>query len=163
MQDSAQRVRQHYDEAENSDEMLTTVEDILAGMPAGPLTSADLAAFDQFHVGGLPATKQFMAMLDLRPGMTVFDAGSGFGGPSRFVAESYDCRVVGVDLTPAYVAVANRLAERTRTASRVTYRTGDLVDLDDIDASYDAMYTQHVVMNRMISGQRRVSFESRFI
>lgn len=147
MQDSEQRIRQHYDAADDSDGMLKIVEDILAGLPAGPLTSADLAAFDQFHVGGLPATKQFMALLDLRPGMTVFDAGSGFGGPSRFVAETYDCRVVGVDLTPAYVAVAERLAECTRTANRITYRTGDLLDLDDRDASYDAMYTQHVVMN----------------
>ncbi|MBC7843847.1 MAG: methyltransferase domain-containing protein [Gemmatimonadaceae bacterium] len=147
MQDSTQRIREHYDAADGTDGMLGIVEEILGGMPAGMLTSTDLAAFDQFHVGGLPATKQFMALLDPQPGMTIFDAGSGFGGPSRFVAETYDCRVVGVDITPAYVAVAQRLSERTRTANRIGYRTGDLLDLDDTDASYDAMYTQHVVMN----------------
>ena len=147
MQDSVRRIREHYDATGDSDAMLRIVEDILAGLPVGPLASADLAAFDQFHIGGLPATTEFMALLELRPGMTIFDAGSGFGGPSRFVAETYDCRVLGVDITPAYVAVAQRLAETTRVANRVTYRIGDLLDLDDRDGSYDAMYTQHVVMN----------------
>ena len=42
----------------------------------------------------------------------LLDIGSGIGGPARFLAATRGHRVVGVDLTPEYVAVANELTRR---------------------------------------------------
>jgi ubiquinone/menaquinone biosynthesis C-methylase UbiE len=125
----------------------------------GPLNGADLAGLDQFHVGGLAATARLVALLGIDAGQRVLDAGSGLGGPSRYVAETCGCRVTGVDLTPSYVAIAALLAERTGTAGRVDYQVGDLLALDFPDATFDVVYTQHVVMN--IRDRDRVYAEAR--
>lgn len=138
-------VRRHY-EASDSD-LVSRVTGVLAGMGDGPLTAAQLAGFDQFHVRGLVATTELGQLMAIEPGSEVLDAGSGLGGPSRHMAETYGCRVTGVDLTASFVAVAELLAERTGMSGRVRYEVGDLLALPFADARFDAAYTQHVVMN----------------
>jgi len=39
------------------------------------------------------------AKLDIKPGMTVLDIGSGRGGMAIYLAENFDCRVIGVTLS----------------------------------------------------------------
>lgn len=112
-----------------------------------PLSGNDLAVLDQFHVGGLESTKEFAAILGVRPELRVLDAGSGLGGPSRYVAQRYGCHVTGVDLTERFVAVASLLAGLTGMDGMVDYRTGDLLELDFPAGHFDIVYTQHVVMN----------------
>jgi sarcosine/dimethylglycine N-methyltransferase len=143
MNDSADQVRDHYDEG---DDLVARVTRALEGM-AEPVSSAQLAGFDQFHVRGLAATADLGALLSLGRNSVVLDAGSGLGGPSRYMAEAFGCSVMGIDLTPSYVAVSKLLAERTGLAGRVDYATGDLLALKLSDALFDAAYTQHVVMN----------------
>lgn len=142
MSDAA--VQQHYQAAEA--DPLAQVQRFLA-QRSGPLSGAELAGLDQFHVRGLAATREFIGLLDIGPRMRVLDAGSGLGGPARYVAETQGCRVTGVDLTPGFVAVATLLAERTGLAGLVDYRCGDLLALDFPDAHFDVVYTQHVAMN----------------
>src|SRR5471032_2931062 len=139
-----EQVRRHYQAAEA--DPVAQVRDFLAQRP-GPLSGAELAGLDQFHVRGLEATRDFIGLLDIAADMRVLDAGSGLGGPARYVAETHGCRVSGVDLTPGFVAVATLLAERTGMDQLVDYRAGDLLALDFPDAQFDVVYTQHVVMN----------------
>jgi sarcosine/dimethylglycine N-methyltransferase len=112
-----------------------------------PLTAEKLGAFDQFHVGGLAATAELAKRARITRDMHVLDAGSGLGGPSRFLAETIGCRVTGVDLTPAYVAVATLLADRAGLSDNVTYRVGNIAQLPFEDGSFDVVWSQHVVMN----------------
>lgn len=141
------QIRSHY-QADIKDQgaLLARIDAALVGMD-GPITSTELASLDQFHVGGLPATIEFAKRVGLRAEDHVLDAGSGLGGPSRYLAETFGCRVEGVDLSPDYVAIAALLTERTGLADRVTYRVGDLIALPFTDASFDLIWTQHVVMN----------------
>jgi SAM-dependent methyltransferase len=144
MDDSASRVTDHY--ADVGGDLLARVIQALDAIP-GSLTPARLAGFDQFHVRGLAATADLGALLAPPPRAAVLDAGSGLGGPSRHMAVAYGCAVTGVDLTPAYVEVATLLAARTGLGDAVRYQVGDLTALDLPDATFDAAYTQHVVMN----------------
>jgi len=73
--------------------------------------------------------------------------GCGIGGPSRFLAKAFGCRVTGLDLTAEFVEVANMLAHRTELAGKVTYRQGDALDLPFPDASFDLVWSQNAAMN----------------
>ena len=54
-----------------------------AGKNTAALTVEDLAPIDQFHIGGIAATRALMRLADLRAGMQVIDVGGGLGGPAR--------------------------------------------------------------------------------
>ena len=49
---------------------------------------------------------RFISWLDLRPGHHVLEVASGSGGPARYLADSVNCRVTGIDANEAGVATA---------------------------------------------------------
>jgi len=112
-----------------------------------PLSPEDTAAVDQFHVGGFEATEKLAQLLCPSRGSYVLDVGSGLGGPSRYLAAKYGCRVVGIDITEEYCGIASKLAERMGLQDLVEYRVGDARDLPFSDESFDVVWTQHVSMN----------------
>ena len=80
---------------------------------------------DEFHLGGLAATRSFFDLLDHAPGSRLLDVGSGIGGPARVAATQYACTVTGIDLTPAFTELATELTARVGLDDRVTFRTAD--------------------------------------
>lgn len=79
-----------------------------AGKKLEELTTADLAAVDEFHIRGRKATLEIAAQMNLDDGSKVLDLGSGFGGPARTLAEVYGCKVTGIDLTAESVTRLQR-------------------------------------------------------
>ena len=142
-EETAYLVRQHYEAAE---EPLAVITRLLDALPSGSLSALQIAGLDQFHVGGLAATKALAELADIKPQMMVLDAGSGLGGPSRFLAETYGCAVTGIDLTSSFVAVSQMLGERSGLRN-LRYQVGDLLALPFEDAQFDVVWTQHVAMN----------------
>jgi ubiquinone/menaquinone biosynthesis C-methylase UbiE len=118
-----------------------------AGYGSGVLTLQDLAPLDQFHSRGLAATHELAAALAPGADADVLDLGCGIGGPSRYLAATYGCHVTGIDLSPAFVAAANYLVERSGVAGKVTYQCADALALPFADARFDIVWTQHVAMN----------------
>lgn len=110
-----------------------------------PLNAAELAPIDQFHVGGLAATKEMAEALGLRAGATVLDIGCGLGGSARFLAANYRCLVTGIDLNESFIEVARLLTQNT--ALDVNYELMDALDLSLEDNSFDFAWSQHVAMN----------------
>ncbi len=148
---TAKAVESHYASRSLVDTVLAAVD--AAGLTAAHLKAADLAPLDQFHVRGLQATKELVALAGIDAGSRVLDVGSGIGGPARHLAESTGCTVVGIDLTAEYCRVAEALTARTDLANKVTFQTADALDLPFEAASFDVVWTQHVVMN--IADRRR--------
>ena len=72
----------------------------------------------------------------------MLDVGCGIGGPSRYLASTFGCRVTGLDLTPEFIALAGMLAQRTRLADKVSYRHGDALDMPFPDASFDLVFAE---------------------
>jgi len=88
-----------------------------------------------------------IAALDLRPGETVLDLGSG-GGLDAFLAASAvgpGGRVIGVDMTPEMIARARENASKAGVDG-VEFREGRLESLPVEDASVDAV-TSNCVIN----------------
>ncbi len=125
------------------------------------LTPDDLAPVDEFHGGQRPATVQLAELAGITGGERVLDVGSGLGGPSRFLAWRYGCRVSGVDLTAEFCRVALMLTRRTGLEGQVDYRQGDALALPFDDASFDVVWSQNAAMNiadrdRLYREMRRV-------
>lgn len=118
-----------------------------AGFGDAPVKWEDLAPLDQFHVRGLPATRELAAALQLTPGVTVLDVGCGPGGASRFLAATYGAQVTGIDLSATFIEVAAMLTERAGLAGKITYRVADALELPFADSTFDYAWTQHVAMN----------------
>lgn len=118
-----------------------------AGKDVEHLTINDLAPVDEFHSRRRRATEELARMLAPTSADHVIDIGSGLGGPARYLAATYGCRVSGVDLTAEFVAVATELTRRTGLEDRVDFRQGSGLSLPFPDASFDLAWTQNVAMN----------------
>ncbi len=118
-----------------------------ASKPLAGLTVDDLAPIDHFHARGFPATEELANLLPIRPGQHVLDIGCGLGGPARYIARRFGCRVTGIDLTAPFVEAANKLTSLVGMESSVSVEQGDGHRLPYPDARFDGAYTQHVTMN----------------
>ena len=111
------------------------------------LTVAQLAPLDQFHTRGILATAELAAAAGLDASTCVLDLGCGIGGPARYLASTYGCKVTGVDLSPGFIDAATYLTARCGLSDRVTFQVGDALHVPFDDASFDAVFLQHVAMN----------------
>jgi ubiquinone/menaquinone biosynthesis C-methylase UbiE len=132
-----------------------------AGKDIDHLTPDDLAPIDEFHGGQRPATIRLAELVGFNGTERVLDVGSGIGGPSRFLASRYGCRVTGIDLTAEFCRVAEMLTRRTGLTDKVGYRQGSALDLPVEDMSFDVVWSQNAAMNiadreRLYSQMHRV-------
>jgi SAM-dependent methyltransferase len=145
MTDVFDGVRDHY-RATGLAERLNTALAAL-GPEDQRLTHQQLAPLDQFHTRGLAATVELAKLAGISAEMSVLDVGSGVGGPARFLAATYGCRVTGVDLSEPFVEAARYLTKRTGQSERVLFEAASALDLPFDDGEFDVVLLQHVAMN----------------
>ena len=141
--DNMEKVRDHY-HAPNLTQRLKTA---LSDLGQGPLTPQQLSMLDQFHTRGLAATAELAKFAAILPGMSVLDVGCGIGGPARFLAANYGCRVQGIDLSESFIEAARYLTHRTGLDDRVSFQIASALELPFGEAGFDAVFLQHVAMN----------------
>jgi ubiquinone/menaquinone biosynthesis C-methylase UbiE len=132
-----------------------------AGKDLNRLTTADLVVVDEFHIRGRKATLELGAKMNLNAHSHVLDIGSGLGGPARTLAETYGCRVTGIDLTQAFCDAAAAMSDWVGLGDRVSFKQGDATNLPFESQTYDSAMTIHVAMNiaakdKMYAEARRV-------
>lgn len=130
-----------------------------AGKNIDHLSQDDFGGGDEFHTGGIEATKELAAHMDLRPGMRLLDIGCGMGGPARYFASQHDCQVDGIDLTDEFIDVAQRLTELVKLEKLARFHQGSALSLPWQAGSFDGAYMIHVGMN--ISDKASVYHEVR--
>jgi ubiquinone/menaquinone biosynthesis C-methylase UbiE len=118
---------------------------LLSQLPA-ELAPASLVALDQFHAGGAEPVERLLSLGGVGPAQVVVDLGSGLGGPARLAA-TRGAKVIGVDQTAAFVALASELTKRCRLADRVSFQVGDMTAPTLADASADRVLLIHAQMN----------------
>jgi SAM-dependent methyltransferase len=138
-------VQQHYAHASLLDLIVGALE--RGGKNLENLSPDDLAPIDEFHTRGRTATVELAKLVAFGGTENVLDVGSGLGGPSRFLAKTYGCRVTGIDLTPQFVAVAEQLTRLTRLSELVSYRQADARSIPFEAATFDVVWSQNVAMN----------------
>lgn len=135
----------HYARPRIADTILSAVS--RAGKDPARLTARDLTPVDQFHVGGVRATEELAAQMDVAPGMHLLDIGCGIGGAARYFATERGCRVHGIDLTHEFVEAAADLSRLVNMDGAVRFRQASATCLPFDDASFDGAYLIHVGMN----------------
>lgn len=117
------------------------------GIDPDRATASDLAAGDQFHTGGLAATEHLIGQLAIFFDTRVLDVGCGIGGTSRYIAESTNAHVTGVDLTPEFIETARALGAMVGLSERTDYHVGSALEMPVPDDAFDVAVMMHVGMN----------------
>jgi SAM-dependent methyltransferase len=138
-------VSRHYSRGD----LLSRLRASLAADGADPdrPTADALAPYDHFHGRGLEATIELADLMPVRAGDHVLDIGSGIGGPARYVATRFGCRVTGIDLTAEFCDVARALTRAVGLNDRIAFEQGNALTMPFADASFDGAYSMNVSMN----------------
>jgi ubiquinone/menaquinone biosynthesis C-methylase UbiE len=157
--DTEARVERHYSHGRLESAIMQALQ--LAGKRLDGITTADLAALDELHLGWRAATVELARGLGLGPGVELLDLGAGLGGPARHFAEAYGCKVLGVDVTDEFVQVASTLTARCGLDSLVRFFRASALATPFPTERFDVATLMHVGMNiadktSLVSEVRRV-------
>jgi SAM-dependent methyltransferase len=130
-----------------------------AGLDLAHLAPADLGPLEDFHTLGRIATAQLAELAAVSGEDRVLDAGTGIGGTARFLAGQFGCAVTAIDVTEEYCETARWLNRLVGLDARITVRQADVTSLPFGDASFDAVFSQHVQMN--VAAKARLYAEAR--
>ena len=124
----------------NEEQILHTLQ--ARGIPLEGLTEDTLKEYDQDHFGGTAVNDILAQAAGLDPSHHVLDVCSGMGGPARYFAHYYGCRVTGLDFTYTRYVGAQRLTELVGLRHRVDFRHGNALDMPFPEASFDVVVGQ---------------------
>ena len=142
---TTQQVSTHYTHGNLIAAIRSGIESL--GKTVNSVTVDDLAPVDEFHIGGRQASEHFLGQLDLTPEKHILDVGCGLGGPARFAASRYQCRVDGIDLTPEYIETGRVLCGWVGLSDRISLHQGSALSMPFADGVFDGAYMLHVGMN----------------
>ena len=117
------------------------------GVDPGRPTFEALAPYDHFHGRGLEATEDMANRLLVSETDHILDVGSGIGGPARYFARRFGCRVSGIDVTAEFCDVARHLTSLLALEERVSIDQGDALAMPFGAAVFDGVYSMNVSMN----------------
>jgi ubiquinone/menaquinone biosynthesis C-methylase UbiE len=118
-----------------------------AGHDPGRLTPDESAGIDQLHLGGRRASRSLARLGKFSAGQRVLDVGCGTGGASRLLADEHGVEVIGVDITAAFIDVADWLSEATGLAEKTRFLCADAAGVPLADGTVDTIWCQHALMN----------------
>jgi ubiquinone/menaquinone biosynthesis C-methylase UbiE len=124
----------------NEDEILGKLA--ARGINLHTLTEDELKDFDQDHYGGVHVVDVLADRAAIRREHHVLDVCSGMGGPARWIAHRYGCRVTGLDFTESRVEAAKRLTRRVRLDHLVDFVHGDATAMPLSGSRYDVLIGQ---------------------
>uniref|UniRef100_A0A1J3EP18 phosphoethanolamine N-methyltransferase n=1 Tax=Noccaea caerulescens TaxID=107243 RepID=A0A1J3EP18_NOCCA len=103
--------------------------------------------FGQGYVstGGFETTKEFVEMMELKPGQKVLDVGCGIGGGDFYMAESFDVHVVGIDLSVNMISFALERAIGLKCS--VEFEVADCTTKTYPDQSFDVIYSRDTILH----------------
>lgn len=126
-------------------------EDILKrleeqGVSLEHVSRENISGVDEFHVRGAEVSRELAKKIRLDHSR-VLDVGCGLGGPSRMLADEFQCQVTGIDLSHEYIRTATALSGLVGLSESTTYIQGNALNLPFGNRSFDVVWTQHVQMN----------------
>ena len=97
------------------------------------------------HMGGLQATKELVAFCHVDKDVSVLDVGCGIGAATCYIAKTYGCSIVGVDISEEMVARSKKRAQKEGVRDKTEFRVGDAQILPFEDATFDVVVSESVI------------------
>jgi ubiquinone/menaquinone biosynthesis C-methylase UbiE len=145
MMETYEQIIRCYDRKELEDTLLRAIQKELGDR--SKINPDDLAPIDEFHIRGREATKELAELLGKINNLEILDVGCGIGGTARYLASSFDCRVTGIDLTPTYISLAEKLSHMVGLSKETSFYEASALDLPFSNEEYDVVWMEHVQMN----------------
>ncbi len=127
------------------------------GIDLGTLNEDILQNYDMDHYDGVEATDILARSARIDGARHVLDVASGMGGPARYLAHNYGCRVTGIDLTTSRVESAARLTDLCGLSDRVSFRAANALENPFEDQYFDVVIGQeawcHIPDKRRLIGE----------
>ena len=101
---------------------------------------------DFISPGGAETAREFIGMLELRPGHRVLDAGCGIGGAAFLMAKECGATVEGIDLSRNMIEMARERCRSLGLEANVSFEHGDLMAVE-ADRHFDAIYSRDVFLH----------------
>lgn len=98
------------------------------------------------HPGGIKATQQLATLLNINRGTKIIDIACGKGTTAFYVAEKYDCNVVGIDISEELIEEANYLNKKKGFENKVSFQLGDAMQLPFSDGEFDIALSQAMLV-----------------
>lgn len=140
-----QSIMSHYEHGALTNHIEKAI--LAMGKTKETITIADLAPVDEFHIGGRTATDHLIMQLNLPQNGHILDVGCGLGGAARYVAQTYQTKVTGIDLTPEYIETGNEMSRWLGLEKAVQLDVGSALSMPYPNKAFDAAYMLHVGMN----------------
>nr|XP_033477076.1 phosphoethanolamine methyltransferase isoform X1 [Epinephelus lanceolatus] len=96
--------------------------------------------------GGPSTTKEFVDLLNLKPGQKVLDVGCGIGGGDFYMAKTFGVEVLGLDLSDNMVNIAMDRAITEKLPS-VQFEVADATKRSFPEASFDVIYSRDTILH----------------
>ncbi len=144
MRNSKSQIETQYYKADLFEDICKKLEQ--KGIDLNKVSRADISGVDEFHVRGAEVSNELVNEIYLND-TKVLDVGCGLGGPSRMLADRFNCKVTGIDICNEYIRTAQKLSEITGLADKTEFIQADATDLPFEKGTFDIVWTQHVQMN----------------
>jgi len=112
------------------------------GIDLQSLNEDILQNYDMDHYDGVEATDVLARAAQVEAASHVLDVAAGMGGPARYLAHNYGCRVTGLDLTTSRVESARRLTDLCGLSDQVAFRAANALENPFEDQSFNVVIGQ---------------------
>jgi arsenite methyltransferase len=97
------------------------------------------------HLGGLNATRALVEMCDLDAESYVLDVGCGTGNTACLIAQNYNSRVMGIDLSEVMIAQAEKRVQQMELAGQVQFQVANIFQLPFEENLFDVAIAESVL------------------
>jgi ubiquinone/menaquinone biosynthesis C-methylase UbiE len=109
---------------------------------------------EQIHVGGEKETSILAQKAGISADSHVLDVCSALGGPARQLAQTFGCRVTGLDATPKMVEQAINRTEQVGLNDKIAFKLGNALDMPFHANTFDVVWGQDAWC--YITGKKRL-------
>lgn len=96
--------------------------------------------------GGPSTTKEFVDLLNLKPGQKVLDVGCGIGGGDFYMAKNFGVEVLGMDLSANMVEIACERAAK-ENLPLVQFEVADATKRVFPEGTFDVVYSRDTILH----------------
>lgn len=97
------------------------------------------------HNGGFGATDELLSLCHIKEAQEVLNVGCGIGVGSTYVAKTYECHVVGVDISEKMIEWSRLRAREERVEEKVAFQAASVLDLPFDADRFDIVFCESVI------------------